>query len=162
MGRGNKKANFVNDATRTDNNCHPMFRHAPSSVAFKKLRKRLLRQVREALNDFSMVDDGAKWLVCLSGGKDSYGLLALLADLKWRGLLPVELVACNLDQGQPGFPKHVLPDFLDKTGIPYRIETRDTYSIVRDKIPQGVHHLFLVLAQLRRGPSLPYRPAEQG
>ena len=130
--------------------CHPMFRDAPSSVAFKKLRKRLLRQVREALGDFSMVEHGAKWLICLSGGKDSYGLLALLADLKWRGLLPVELVACNLDQGQPGFPKHILPDFLEKTGISYRIETRDTYSIVKEKIPEGGTTCSLC-SRLRRG-----------
>lgn len=131
-------------------NCHPLFREAPSNVAFKKLRKRLLRQMREAMDDFSMVEKGAKWLVCLSGGKDSHALLALLADLKWRGLLPVELVACNLDQGQPGFPKQVLPDFLDKMDIPYRIETRDTYSIVREKIPEGGTTCSLC-SRLRRG-----------
>ena len=130
--------------------CHPMFRDAPSSVAFKKLRKRLLRQVREALSDFSMVGPNEKWLVCLSGGKDSYALLALLADLKWRGLLPVELIACNLDQGQPGFPKHILPEFLEQTGIPYRIETRDTYSIVKDKTPEGATTCSLC-SRLRRG-----------
>ena len=140
----------MNDNAPTNNNCHPMFRNAPSSVAFKKLRKRLLRQVREALNDFSMVNEGDKWLICLSGGKDSYGLLALLADLKWRGLLPVDLVACNLDQGQPGFPKHVLPDFLEQTQIPYRIETKNTYTIVKDKIPEGGTTCSLC-SRLRRG-----------
>lgn len=133
-----------------DPNCHPMFRNAPSNVTFKKLRKRLLRQIREALADFSMVEDGAKWLICLSGGKDSYALLALLADLKWRGLLPVELLACNLDQVQPGFPKHILPEFLEKTDIPYRIETQDTYSIVKDKIPEGGTTCSLC-SRLRRG-----------
>lgn len=140
----------MNNQPSPENNCHPLFRDAPSSVAFKKLRKRLLRSVREALSDFSMVDQGAKWLVCLSGGKDSYGLLTLLADLKWRGLLPVELLACNLDQGQPGFPKHILPDYLQKTGIPYHIETRDTFSIVKDKIPQGATTCSLC-SRLRRG-----------
>ena len=134
----------------SDSNCHPLFRNAPSSVAFKKLRKRLLRQVREALDNFSMVTPGAKWLICLSGGKDSYGLLALLADLKWRGLLPVELLACNLDQGQPGFPKHVLPEFLEQTGLPYRIEHEDTYTIVREKIPEGGTSCSLC-SRLRRG-----------
>jgi tRNA 2-thiocytidine biosynthesis protein TtcA len=117
--------------------CHPMFREAPGSVEFNKLRKRLLRQVRQALDEFSMVAPGRRWLVALSGGKDSYGLLALLLDLKWRGLLPVELLACNLDQGQPGFPQHVLPEFLSRHGVPHRIERRDTYSVVKEKVPEG-------------------------
>ena len=77
----------------------------PSSVEFNKLRKRLLRLARQAIDDFAMVRPGDRWLVALSGGKDSYGLLAVLLDLKWRGLLPVELLACNLDQGQPNFPE---------------------------------------------------------
>src|SRR5690606_10192361 len=93
--------------------CHPLFRDAPAGVEFNKLRKRLLRNMRQALADFSMTAPGARWLVALSGGKDSYGLLALLLDLKWRGLLPVDLLACNLDQGQPGFPREILPGFLD-------------------------------------------------
>ncbi len=93
--------------------CHSLFRGAPSSVEFNKLRKRLLRNTRQAIEDFAMVRPGERWLVALSGGKDSYGLLALLLDLKWRGLLPVDLLACNLDQGQPNFPKHILPEFLD-------------------------------------------------
>ena len=93
-----------------DGGCHPLFRDVPSSVEFNKLRKRLLRLSRQAMDDFAMVKPGERWLVALSGGKDSYGLLALLLDLKWRGLLPVELIACNLDQGQPNFPKHILPN----------------------------------------------------
>src|SRR6266581_2734724 len=97
---------------------HPLFADVPSSVEFNKLRKRLLRLTRQAIEDFAMVKPGDRWLVALSGGKDSYGLLALLLDLKWRGLLPVELLGCNLDQGQPNFPKHILPEWLAKHGIP--------------------------------------------
>jgi tRNA 2-thiocytidine biosynthesis protein TtcA len=130
--------------------CHPLFVDAPSSVAFNKLRKRLVRQTREAIEGFSMVRPGDRWLVALSGGKDSYGLLAILLDLKWRGLLPVELLACNLDQGQPNFPKHVLPDYLKGLGVPHRIEYRDTYSIVTEKVPEGATYCALC-SRLRRG-----------
>ena len=134
----------------TDDACHPMFRDVPQSVAFNKLRKRLVRQAREAIDTFGMAKPGERWLVALSGGKDSYGLLAILMDLKWRGLLPVELLVCNLDQGQPNFPKHVLPDYLASLGVPYRIETRDTYSVVTDKIPEGGTYCSLC-SRLRRG-----------
>jgi tRNA 2-thiocytidine biosynthesis protein TtcA len=133
-----------------DASCHPMFRHAPSSVEFNKLRKRLLRQTRQAIDEFAMARPGERWLVALSGGKDSYGLLALLLDMKWRGLLPVDLIACNLDQGQPNFPKHILPDFLEGHGIRHRIEYRDTYSIVTDKIGEGNTYCSLC-SRLRRG-----------
>jgi tRNA 2-thiocytidine biosynthesis protein TtcA len=133
-----------------DASCHPMFRDAPSSVEFNKLRKRLLRQARQAIDEFAMARPGERWLVALSGGKDSYGLLALLLDMKWRGLLPVELIACNLDQGQPNFPKHILPDFLEGHGIRHRIEYRDTYSIVTDKIGEGKTYCSLC-SRLRRG-----------
>ncbi|MGE0501883.1 MAG: tRNA 2-thiocytidine(32) synthetase TtcA [Rhizobiaceae bacterium] len=129
---------------------HPLFADAPTSVEFNKLRKRLVRLTRQAIEDFSMARAGERWLVALSGGKDSYGLLAVLADLKWRGLLPVELIACNLDQGQPGFPKHVLPDFLNRHGFAHRIEYRDTYSVVTDKIPEGNTYCSLC-SRLRRG-----------
>ena len=129
---------------------HPLFRDAPQSGEFNKLRKRLVRQTREALEKFSMVRPGDRWLVALSGGKDSYGLLAILMDLKWRGLLPVELLACNLDQGQPNFPKHILPEYLTKIGIEHRIEYQDTYSIVTDKLPAGATYCSLC-SRLRRG-----------
>jgi len=129
---------------------HPMFRAAPQSVEFNKLRKRLIRLTREALDTFGMVKPGARWLVALSGGKDSYGLLALLLDLKWRGLLPVELLACNLDQGQPNFPKHILPEYLTALGVEHRIEYQDTYSIVTDKLPEGATYCSLC-SRLRRG-----------
>ena len=130
--------------------CHPLLAGAPSSVEFKKLRKRLLRQAREAIEAYGMVRPGQRWLVALSGGKDSYGLLAVLLDLQWRGLLPVDLLACNLDQGQPNFPKHILPDFLSRHGIPHRIEYQDTYSIVTDKIPENRTYCSLC-SRLRRG-----------
>jgi tRNA 2-thiocytidine biosynthesis protein TtcA len=88
--------------------------------------------------------------VCLSGGKDSYTLLAALTELQWRGLLPVDILACNLDQGQPGFPATVLPEFLERMGVPHRIEYADTYSIVVDKVPQGRTYCALC-SRLRRG-----------
>ncbi|PRX33839.1 tRNA 2-thiocytidine biosynthesis protein TtcA [Meinhardsimonia xiamenensis] len=129
---------------------HPLFHGAPSTTEFRKLRKRIVRQTREAIEQYGMVERGARWLVCLSGGKDSYTLLAILHELKWRGLLPVELLACNLDQGQPGFPATVLPEFLERMGVPHRIEYQDTYSIVTDKVPQGRTYCALC-SRLRRG-----------
>lgn len=132
---------------------HPLFEGAPKSTEFRKLRKRIVRQVREAIDHFGMVERSEtppKWLVCLSGGKDSYTLLAVLYELKWRGLLPVDILACNLDQGQPGFPATVLPKFLEERGVPHRIEYQDTYSVVVDKVPQG--RTFCALcSRLRRG-----------
>jgi tRNA 2-thiocytidine biosynthesis protein TtcA len=133
-----------------DDALHPIFAKMPSSVSFNKLRKRLLRQVRQAIEDFGMLKGQRRWLIGVSGGKDSYSLLALLMDLQWRGLLPVELVACNLDQGQPNFPKHVLPDYLTSIGVKHRIEYRDTYSIVKEKVPAGGTYCALC-SRLRRG-----------
>lgn len=130
--------------------CPQLFRGAPKTVEFNKLRKRLLRNARQAVDDYGMVVPGERWLVALSGGKDSYGLLAVLLDLKWRGLLPVELLACNLDQGQPNFPKHVLPEFLTSNGIPHRIEYQDTYSVVTEKLPEQSTYCSLC-SRLRRG-----------
>ena len=129
---------------------HPLFHGAPSTTEFKKRRKRIIRETREAIDRYGMIERGARWLVCLSGGKDSYTLLAALTELKWRGLLPVELLACNLDQGQPGFPATVLPEFLSKMGVEHRIEYQDTYSIVMDKVPQGRTYCALC-SRLRRG-----------
>ncbi|MEM6660139.1 MAG: tRNA 2-thiocytidine(32) synthetase TtcA, partial [Pseudomonadota bacterium] len=137
---------------------HPLFSGAPATTEFKKLRKRIVRQTREAIDQYGMIDVSARqiegsrprWLVCLSGGKDSYTLLAILYELKWRGLLPVDLLACNLDQGQPGFPATVLPEFLERMGVPHRIEYQDTYSVVMDKVPQGRTYCALC-SRLRRG-----------
>ena len=157
----------MNDiADSTDIDVPALLRNAPASVEFKKLRKRLLRQAREAIADFGMLPEGAsqekrrKWLVCLSGGKDSYTLLAVLVELKWRGLLPVDLIACNLDQAQPGFPADILPKFFEDNGIEHIIVREDTYSIVTDKIPE--HRTYCSLcSRLRRG--ILYRIArEQG
>lgn len=136
-----------------------LFDKAPDSVSFKKLRKRLVRQAQDIIDSYGLVDRYAvktgktkrpKWLVCLSGGKDSYGLLAVLLDLQWQGALPVDLLACNLDQGQPGFPKHILPQWLETVGVPYRIETQDTYSIVTEKVPENKTFCALC-SRLRRG-----------
>lgn len=127
-----------------------LFADAPQSVSFNKLRKRLLRQVRQALEDFQMLKGQKRWLIGLSGGKDSYALLAILMDLQWRGLLPVDLIACNLDQGQPNFPKHILPEYLASIGVKHRIEYRDTYSIVKEKVPAGGTYCSLC-SRLRRG-----------
>jgi len=134
-----------------------LFANAPSSVAFKKLRKRLMRQARDAIDSFNMIERAPSgsgerpgWLIGLSGGKDSYGLLAVLLDLQWHGFLDVDLIACNLDQGQPNFPKHVLPDYLEGLGVRHRIEYRDTYSIVTDKVPEGKTYCALC-SRLRRG-----------
>ena len=129
---------------------HPLFHGAPKSAEFKKLRKRIIRETRDAIERYGMIERGARWLVCLSGGKDSYTLLAALTELKWRGLLPVDILACNLDQGQPGFPATVLPEFLAKMGVEHRIEYQDTYSIVMDKVPQGRTYCALC-SRLRRG-----------
>ncbi|CTQ33894.1 tRNA 2-thiocytidine(32) synthetase TtcA [Jannaschia rubra] len=132
---------------------HPLFKGAPGTTGFRKLRKRIIRETREAIDRYGMVDRSgprAKWLVCLSGGKDSYTLLAALTELQWRGLLPVDILACNLDQGQPNFPATVLPEFLARMGVPHRIEYRDTYSVVVDKVPAG--RTFCALcSRLRRG-----------
>jgi tRNA 2-thiocytidine biosynthesis protein TtcA len=146
----NTHAGAEMDQDIAEGTCHPLFRTAPSSLEFNKLRKRLLRHARQAIEDFAMATPGERWLVALSGGKDSYGLLALLLDLKWRGLLPIELLACNLDQGQPGFPRNVLPDFLSANDIPHRIEYQDTYSVVTGKIAEGSTYCSLC-SRLRRG-----------
>jgi tRNA 2-thiocytidine biosynthesis protein TtcA len=141
---------------------HPVFADAPASVTFRKLRKRLVRQVQEAMRLYGMLprpgEPTPRWLVCLSGGKDSYTLLSVLLDLKWQGALPVDLLACNLDQGQPGFPKHILPDYLATLGVAHRIVTEDTYSIVTEKVPASNTYCSLC-SRLRRG--ILYRVARE-
>lgn len=131
---------------------HPIFAAAPDSVNFRKLSKRIIRQTAEAMNLYAMAPDdaSARWLVCLSGGKDSYTLLAALLALKARGALAPALLACNLDQGQPGFPKNVLPDYLSRIGVAHRIEYRDTYSTVIARTQPG-ETLCTLCSRLRRG-----------
>jgi tRNA 2-thiocytidine biosynthesis protein TtcA len=129
---------------------HPLFHGAPATTEFRKLRKRIIRLTRDAIETYGMARPADRWLVCLSGGKDSYTLLAALTELRWRGLLPVDLLACNLDQGQPGFPATVLPEFLERMGVPHRIEYQDTYSVVVGKVPAGKTYCALC-SRLRRG-----------
>lgn len=127
-----------------------MGHHDKAALEANKLSKRLHRLTGQAIIDFNMIESGDRVMVCMSGGKDSYGLLDILLSLQSRAPITFELIAVNLDQGHPGFPKDTLPNYLRQRDVKFHIETQDTYSIVKRVIPEG-KTMCSLCSRLRRG-----------
>lgn len=127
-------------------------------VNFNKLQKKIRRNTGTAIADYNMIEDGDRIMVCLSGGKDSFTMLDILMGLKKSAPISFDLIAVNLDQKQPGFPSHILPEYLEKLGVEYKVVEEDTYSIVQDKLVEGKTTCSLC-SRLRRG--ILYRTAKE-
>ncbi|MDA0124064.1 MULTISPECIES: tRNA 2-thiocytidine(32) synthetase TtcA [Vibrio] len=120
------------------------------TLEFNKLQKRLRRNVGNAITDYNMIEEGDVVMACISGGKDSFAMLDILLNLQKAAPIKFEVVAVNLDQKQPGFPEHILPDYFETLNIPYYIVDKDTYSVVKEKVPEGKTTCGLC-SRLRRG-----------